>query len=81
MIINRIRSIGSRIFNIFSKNFMAEINGSVHKGKKRKQNTDVKQSSSARKMAKLSSDYPYSTQALGDTLPQGGGVQSTHTDI
>ena len=57
---------------------MAEINGSVHKGKKRKQNTDVKQSSSARKMAKLSSDYPYSTQAL---LPQGGGVQSTHTDI
>ena len=49
-------SIGARVFNTFSKNFMAEINDEIHKSKKRDQKKDPKESSSARKIKKLQSE-------------------------
>ena len=45
-------SIGKRVFNTFSKNFMAKINDEVHKSEKRNSN-DPKIISSARKVKKL----------------------------
>ena len=52
----RMSSIGARVFNTFSKNFMAEINDEVHKSKKRNSKDDPKKSSSARKIKKMQSD-------------------------
>ena len=52
----RIKSIGARIFNIFSKNFIAELNDNIHADRKRKEKADEKKSPSARKVKKLQSD-------------------------
>ena len=59
MFTERIKSIGARIFNTFSKNFVGELNDSIHKDRKRasKENKkDCKKDSSARKIKKLQSD-------------------------
>ena len=52
----RIASIGGRVFNTFSKNFIAEINDKVHASKKRVSQESDKKSSAARKIRKLQSD-------------------------
>ena len=52
----RIKSIGGRVFNTFSKNVTAEINDKIHESKKRKPKSDPKQDSSARKIKKLQSE-------------------------
>ena len=52
----RISSIGARFFNIFSKNFISEINDEIHQGKKRQKTNDPKKDSSARKIKKLQCD-------------------------
>ena len=56
----RIKSIGDRVFNTFSKNFTAEINDKIHMEKKRKpkdeSKDDPKKNSSARKIKKLQSN-------------------------
>ena len=53
---DRIKSIGDRVFNTFSKNFAGEINSKTHKdkSKKRRNNSDGKEKdSAARKIMKL----------------------------
>ena len=52
---DRIKSIGCRLFNIFSKNFIAELNDKIHEERKRSKSV-TKDSSSARKITKLQSD-------------------------
>ena len=52
---DRISSIGQRLFNTFSKNFVREIEDKTHKDKPRKRKGDTKASASARKIAKLQS--------------------------
>ena len=56
---DRIKSIGDRVFNTFSKNFVGEIKDKIHKdkkrNKKRKINPDEKDSAT-RKIMKLQSD-------------------------
>ena len=49
----RIKSIGDRVFNTFSKNFIGELNDKIHAEKKRKE--DSKECSSSRKIKKLKS--------------------------
>ena len=52
---DRINSIGQRLFNTFSKNFVGEKESKIHQDKKRKNKGDTKESSSQRKIAKLQS--------------------------
>ena len=55
----RIKSIGARIFNTFSKNFVGELNDKIHKDRKRmpkEKKNDSTQDSGARKIRKLQSD-------------------------
>ena len=52
----RISSIASRIFNIFSKNFIAEINDRIHEERKRSNADDSKKCSKSRKIKKLQSN-------------------------
>ena len=52
----RIKSIGARIFNIFSKNFVAELNNTIHEERKRQTAPVTKDSSSSRKIKKLQSE-------------------------
>ena len=49
----RIRSIGDRVFNTFSKNFITERNDEINEAKKRKGKGNDKESQAARKIAKL----------------------------
>ena len=50
---DQISSIGQRLFNTFSKNFVGEKESKIHEDKKRKHKGDTKESSSERKIAKL----------------------------
>ena len=52
----KIKSIGARIFNIFSKNFVAELNDKIHEERKRQPAPVAKDSSSSRKIKKLQSE-------------------------
>ena len=51
----RIRKAAKVMFNLFAKNLIADANTQIHEGRKRV-TKDPKQSSSARKLKKLSSD-------------------------
>ena len=50
---DHIKSIGNRVFNTFSKNFIAEIMNTVHEERKRKPKDNPKTDSAARKVMKL----------------------------
>ena len=51
---DRIKSIGDRVFNTFSKNFAGEINSKTHKDKsKKRRNNSGEKDSAARKIMKL----------------------------
>ena len=52
----RIKSIGDRVFNTFSKNFAGELNDKIHADKKRINSDNPKQSSAAKKIKKLQSN-------------------------
>lgn len=53
----RIKSIGDRVFNTFSKNFISEINDKIHQSKKRKDTgNDEKANPVQKKIKKLQSD-------------------------
>ena len=52
----KIKSIVTRIFNIFSKNFTAELNDKIHMERKRSQKADSKENSASRKIKKLQSE-------------------------
>ena len=52
----RIKSIGDRFFNTFSKNFVSEIKDTIHQGKKRKIKGDDKECPLAKKARKLTND-------------------------
>ena len=55
----RIKSIGARIFNTFSKNFVGELNDKIHKDRKRmpkEKKNDSTKDSGAKKIRKLQSE-------------------------
>ena len=52
----RIKSIGDRFFNTFSKNFVSEVKDKIHQGKKRKIKGDDKECPLAKKARKLTND-------------------------
>ena len=52
----RIKSIGDRIFNTFSKNFTGEINDEIHADKKRIKSDNPKECSAAKKVKKQKSN-------------------------
>ena len=52
----KIKSIGARIFNIFSKNFVADLNDKVHMERKRSKKGDSKENPASRKIKKLQSE-------------------------
>ena len=52
----RIKSIGYRIFNTFSKNFISEINDKIHEDKKRKKSSSDKECKNGKKIRKLQSE-------------------------
>ena len=50
------KSVCARIFNIFSKNFVAELNNTIHEERKRQPAPVTKDRSSSRKIKKLQSE-------------------------
>ena len=49
-------SIGQRVFNTFSKNFIGEINDQIHETKKRTKSENPKECPAAKKIQKLQSN-------------------------
>ena len=52
----RMKSIGDRVFNTFSKNFAGELNDKIHADKKRIKSDNPKECSAAKKIKKLQSN-------------------------